>query len=136
MKYPSDMEQLKAFFRNSGDRFGTPEIIDVGKGECFDLLWKGEPLLRQRWTWDDPGAMRIEPDERFFLGCAFAGAFEYPSHVELQDGDSNPWLYVSTRYQEFNGKVKGNPIVRCLTKEGEWAKAALDAGKKFLADLD
>lgn len=129
------MEQLKAFFRNSGDRFGTPEIVEVGKGESFDLLWKSEPPLMQRWTWDDPGALRVEPGERFFLGCIFVGAGEYRSHVELQDGNSVPWLYVSTRYQEFEGRVKGNPIVRCLTKEGEWAKAALEAGKQFLANL-
>ena len=68
------MEQLKAFFRNSGDRFGTPEIVEVGKGESFDLLWKSEPPLMQRWTWDDPGALRVEPGERFFLGCIFVGA--------------------------------------------------------------
>jgi hypothetical protein len=135
MGHPTDMEQLKTFFRNAGDRFGNPEIVAVGKGETFDLLWKSEPPLRMRWTWDDPIAVRKELDERFFLGCAFAGAFEYPAHVELQDGDRNPWLYVSTRYQDFPGKVKGNPIVRCLTKEGEWAKAAVDAGKDFLASL-
>jgi Fic family protein len=133
--YVADMEQLKDFFRKSSDRFGNPEIIQVGKSETFDLVWDSEPPLRMRWTWDDPMGARLEPNERFFLACAFAGAHEYTSHVELRDGDRNPWLYVSTRYQDYPGKVKGNPIVRCLTKEGEWAKAALEAGKEFLAKL-
>lgn len=78
---------------------------------------------------------RAYPDERFFLGCAFAGEREYTSHVKLKNGDRNPWLYVSTRYQDYPEKVKGNPIVQCLTKEGEWAKAALAAGKEFLTTL-
>jgi hypothetical protein len=95
--YPLGHGATESLFRNSGDRFGNPEIVEVGKGDTFDLLWSSEPPLNLRWTWDDPMAMRKELDERFFLGCAFAGAFEYPAHVELKDGNSNAWLYVSTR---------------------------------------
>jgi hypothetical protein len=56
------------------------------------------------------------------------------AHVELSD-PSHVTLYVSTRYEDFPGKVKANKIVRCLTKGREWMKKALEAGKKYLEKL-
>jgi hypothetical protein len=59
---------------------------------------------------------------------------EHGAHVESAD-PSNSWVYVSKRFVDYPGKVSGNTVVRCLTKEGEWMEKALKAGIQYLADL-
>jgi len=128
------MEELMKYFRNSGEEYGNPQVIELDKPAAFDLRWDAKPPLTLRWTWSDPWAVRREPDEGSLLGVALSGANDHGAHVEVAD-PSNSWLYVSERYVDYPGKVSGNTIVRCLTKEGEWMKQALEAGKKYLADL-
>ena len=128
------MKELMKYFRDSGEKFGNPDVIELDKPAAFDLRWEANPPLALRWTWDDPGALRRDPNESFFLGAVISGAHDHDAHVELSD-PSHPWLYVSTRYKDFRGKVAASKIVRCFTKEGEWMKQALEAGKKYLEKL-
>jgi hypothetical protein len=128
------MEELMKYFRDSARKFGSPEVVEVGKSETFDLRWNTTPPLSLRWTWADPMDLRRDPSERFFLGAAISGAGDHDAHVELAD-PSHVWLFVSKRYKEFPGKVEKTKILRCLTKEGEWLKKALKAGTNFLAKL-
>jgi hypothetical protein len=94
------------------------------------LICVGRPILRSHYVGIGiPGALRRDPNESFFLGAAISGAHDHDARVELSD-PSHPWLYVSTRYEDFQGKVKANKIVRCFTKEGEWMKKALKAGSE------
>jgi hypothetical protein len=128
------MGKLIEYFQKSGQKFGNPKVIELEKVAAFDLRWDANPPLTLRWNWADPGALRRDPSEGYFLGAAISGAHDHDAHVELSD-PSHVWLYVSTRYEDFPGKVKANKIVRCLTKEGEWMKKALKAGTNFLAKL-
>ena len=103
-------------------------------GEIRDELRK--PPLTLRWTWDDPYAARKEASslEGSHIGATLTGLPEdYLSHVELER-PNNSWLYVSYRLVDYPGKLNSNPIVRCLTPEGEWMKQALEAGKHYLAE--
>jgi hypothetical protein len=70
------------------------------------------------------------------LACGLSGIGKngYRAHLELED-DSNAWLYVSRRYEDFPGKVEKNTIVRCLTEQGQWAKHALEAGLRYLENI-
>ncbi len=133
------MRELFDYFQSSKEKFGNPDVVLVGPPnqadkEIFDLRWN--PDLWLRWTWADPGALRREKDEGSFLACALSGIGKdgYRAHLELKD-DSNVWLYVSRRYEDFPGKVEKNPIVRCLTEQGQWAKDALEAGLKYLEKI-
>jgi hypothetical protein len=130
------MERLIEYFRKTGKDFGNPTIRVLPDNLAFDLRWEAKPPLTLRWTWADPGALRIrrDPSENDFLLAALVGAHDHDAHVELAD-PSHVSLYVSTRYVDFHGKVEANKIVRCLTKEGEWMNQALKAGKDFLAKL-
>jgi hypothetical protein len=125
------MEELMNYFRNSGEKFGNPKVIELEKPAAFDLRWDANPPLTLRWTWSDPYAVRKEPDEGSLLAVGLSGA---KAHVELAD-PSHSWVYVSKRFVDYPSKPEANTIVRCLTKEGEWMKQALEAGKKYLADL-
>jgi hypothetical protein len=127
------MEELMEYFRNSGEKFGNPTVIELDKPAAFDLRWEANPPLTLRWTWSDPWAVRIEPDEGSLLAVGLSGN-DHQAHIELAD-PSNSWVYVSNRFVEYPGKVSANIIVRCLTKEGEWMKQALKAGIQYLADL-
>jgi hypothetical protein len=68
------------------------------------------------------------------LAVGISGAYDHDAHVKLAN-PANPWLYVSKRFVDYPGKVEATAIDQCLTKEGEWMKKALRAGKKFLTDL-
>jgi hypothetical protein len=131
---PWAMEKLIEYFRRTGENFGNPTIQVLQDNLAFDLSWEAKPPLTLRWTWADPQSLRRDPSENDFLLAALAGAHDHDAHVELAD-PSHVSLFVSTRYQDFHGKVKANKIVRCLTKEGEWMNQALKAGIQYLADL-
>jgi hypothetical protein len=128
------MEELMKYFRDSGEKFGNPEVIELEKPAAFDLRWDTNPPLTLRWTWSDPWAVRKEQGEGSLLGVGLSGAHDHGAHVELAD-PSNSWVYVSKRFADYPGKVEANTIVRCLTKQGEWMGKALEAGKKYLADM-
>jgi hypothetical protein len=128
------MEKLMEYFRKSGKKFGNPKVIELVESAAFDLRWDSKPPLILRWTWSDPYGVGKEPEEGSLLGVAISGAHDHEAHIELAD-PANVWLYVSRRFKDYPGKVAKTTIVRCLTKEGEWMKKALRAGKKFLADL-
>ena len=122
------MEELMNYFRNSGEKFGNPKVVELDKPAAF-----ANPPLTLRWTWSDPGDVRKEPDEGSLLAVGVSGN-SHGAHVELAD-PSNSWVYVSKRFVDYSEKVSENTIIRCLTKEGEWMKQALKAGIQFLADL-
>jgi hypothetical protein len=128
------MEKLMEYFRNSGEKFGNPKVVELERPAMFDLGWDANPPLTLRWTWADPWAVRKEPDEGSLLAVGLSGANDHGAHVELAD-PSHGWLYVSSRFVEYSGKVTENTIVRCLTKEGEWMEQAFKAGIKYLANL-
>jgi hypothetical protein len=128
------MEELMEYFRKSGEKFGNPKVIELEKPAAFDLRWDAKPPLTLRWTWSDPYAVRIEPEEGSLLAVGISGAYDHHAHVKLAN-PANPWLYVSERYVDYPGKVEATTIDQCLTKEGEWMKEALEAGVKYLADL-
>lgn len=48
------MEELMKYFRDSGEKFGNPEVIDLEKPAAFDLRWDANPPLTLRWTWSEP----------------------------------------------------------------------------------
>src|ERR1700731_2025922 len=104
------MEELIKFFRNSGDKFGSPKVIELDKPAAFDLRWDANPPLILRFTWSDPYAVRRELDEGSLLAVALAGANDHGAHVELAD-PSHPYVYVSERFKDFPGKVRNNNIV-------------------------
>jgi hypothetical protein len=128
------MEKLIEFFQKSAQNFGNPTVRKLENSKGFDLLWDANPPLTLRWMWDDPAALRRDQVSIFSIGAAISGAHDHHAHVELSD-PSHVWLSVSTRYQDFHGKVKANEIVRCLTKDGEYLKKALRAGESFLVKL-
>jgi hypothetical protein len=107
------MQELMKYFRDSGEKFGNPEVIELEKPAAFDLRWDANPPLTLRWTWSDPYAVRTEPDEGSLLGVGLSGAHDHGVHVELAD-PSNSWVYVSKRFTDYPGKVEANTIVRCL----------------------
>jgi hypothetical protein len=127
------MEKLMEYFRKSAKKFGNPKVIELEKPAAFDLRWDSKPPLILRWTWSDPYSVRTELEEGSLLGAAISSA-DHEAHVELAD-PANVWLYVSKRFKNYSGKVEKTNIIRCLTKEGEWMKKALRAGKNFLTDL-
>lgn len=67
------MEELMEYFRNSGEKFGNPTVIELDKPAAFDLRWEANPPLTLRWTWSDPWAVRIEPDEGSLLAVGLSG---------------------------------------------------------------
>ncbi|MBV8226281.1 MAG: hypothetical protein JO232_13955 [Verrucomicrobia bacterium] len=127
------MEKLMEYFRKSAKKFGNPKVIEIEKPVAFDLRWGSQPPLTLRWTWSDPYGVRTELEEGSLLGIAISSA-HHEAHVELAD-PASVWLYVSKRFKNYSGKVEKTTIARCLTKQGEWMKKALRAGKKFLTDL-
>src|SRR5262249_46038931 len=127
------MEKLMQYFRKSAKKFGNLKVIELETPAAFDLHWDSKPPLTLRWTWSDPNGARTELEEGSLLGTAISSA-HHEAHVELAD-PANVWLYVSKRFKNYSGKVEKTTIARCLTKEGEWMKKALRAGKKFLTDL-
>jgi hypothetical protein len=62
------MEELMKYFRDSGEKFGNLKVIELDKPAAFDLRWEANPPLALRWTGDDPGVLRRDPNESFFLG--------------------------------------------------------------------
>ena len=122
------------YFRTSVDKFGNPNVVELENSPVFDLRWDANPPLALRWTWADPWAVRKEPDEGSLLAVGLSGAHDHGAHVELAD-PSHVWLYVSSRFVDYPGKVTKNTIVRCLTKEGEWMEQAFNAGIEYMAKL-
>jgi hypothetical protein len=127
------MEKLMEYFRTSAKKFGNPKVIELEKPAGFDLRWDAKPPLTLRWTWSDPCGVRTKLEEGSLLGTAISSA-HHEAHVELAD-PANVWLYVSKRFKKHSGNVEKTTIARCLTKQGEWMKKALRAGKNFLTDL-
>ncbi len=58
------MEESMEYLRNSGEKFGNPEVIELDKPAAVDLRWDANPPLILRWTWSDPWAVRKESDEK------------------------------------------------------------------------
>jgi hypothetical protein len=85
-----DMDKLMEYFRNSGEKFGNPKVVELDKPAVFDLRWDANPPLTLRWTWADPGAVRKEPYEGSLLAVGLSGANDHGAHVELAD-PSNSW---------------------------------------------
>jgi hypothetical protein len=133
---PGRMEELLRFFQGNREQFGNPEINALN--EAFDLTWNGDHKLALRWSWQDILNVSLRPEEEGLIFCSLI--WDYQFHLDLKD-KSHAFLYVNHGLERFPGKIEGsypypNTILKCLTREGEWLQAALEAGLGHLEARD
>ena len=129
---PGRMGELIIYFQENKEHFGNPEINVLN--EAFDLTWNSEHKIALRWSWQDILSIRIHPEDDSLMFCALIR--DYAFHLELKE-KSHSFLYVNYGLKPFPGKIEGsypypNTVSKCLTQEGEWVKAALEAGLDYL----
>jgi hypothetical protein len=125
---PGRMGELLRYFQENKEQFGDPEISPIKK--AFDLTWEAEHKLALRWSWQDILHIDLRPKYESLIFCSLI--WDHKFHLDLKDA-SHAFLFANAGLESFAGKIEGpfpytNTILRCRTREGEWLKAAFEAG--------
>jgi hypothetical protein len=132
---PGRMPELLSYFQQNREKFGNPKTKVIDR--AFDLTWDHEHRVVLRWSWQEIVNIRLYPEDEGLILCALIGDYGY--HFQLKE-NSNPCLYANHRLKRFPGSSPGsypypNTILKCLTREGDFLKRALQAGLDLLHEL-
>jgi hypothetical protein len=132
---PGRMPELVSYFQENREKFGNPRAKAANR--TLDLIWHHEHQIALRWSWQEIVNLRLYPEDKGLILCALIGDYEF--HLELKE-KLNPCVYANYRLKRFPGSAPGsypypNRILKCLTREGEFLKNALNAGLNHLEEL-